>query len=188
MIKSITFSFGHTEGALMAVIEDLRDLTLSLEEKHGHFHFDHKKLNFTFGNEVWKSFQKLEFGEIRHWKVDSFCHQVSDCLVEYFQSEKLFDKLVILKKRPFQIIRNDVLIYESALSWKVLINDSEDGEDVFPFWGLDEEFIVDSEHGHQEFSGKREVEFRILSNQLCNYWKHIKHLNLNAVIGRLILS
>lgn len=121
----------------MAVVEGLRNLALSLEEKHCHFHFDHKKLNFTLWNEVWKSFQKLEFAEIRHWKVDSFCHQVRDCLVEHFQSEKLFDKLVILKKRSFQIIRNVVFIYEPTLSWKVLINDSEDGEDVFSFWRLD---------------------------------------------------
>jgi hypothetical protein len=52
MIKLFPFSLGHAKGALMAVIEILRYLALSLEDKHGHFHFDDKKLNFTFRNEV----------------------------------------------------------------------------------------------------------------------------------------
>ena len=101
--------------------------------------------------------------------MDSFCYHISDCLVKHFQSEKLFDKLIILKKRPFQIIRNVVLIYESPLPGKVFINNSEDSKYILSFWRLDKEFIVDSEHRHQEFSGKREVEFWILSNQFCNY-------------------
>jgi len=41
-------SLRHTKCALIAMVQTLNHLTLSFKKKHGHFHFNDKKLNLTF--------------------------------------------------------------------------------------------------------------------------------------------
>lgn len=56
------------------MVQTLSHLTLSFQEKHGHLHFDDEKFNFTFGDEIRQGFQKLKFGEICNWEINSFSH------------------------------------------------------------------------------------------------------------------
>ncbi len=164
----IVWSLCHAKGALIAVVENVCDLSLSLEEEHGHLHLDDKEFYFTFGNEVGQSCEDFKFGEIGNGEVNSFGNQVSNGFIEDFQCEELFDKFVVVEQGSFEVVCNVVLIYKSTLSREIFVDNCKDGQNILPFRRLNEQFIINSEHCHQKLPGKREVEFGVLSNKLCD--------------------
>lgn len=54
------------------------------------------------------------------------------------------------------------------MSGKVLVNDGENGEDVFFAGRLFEKLVVDAEDSDEELASEREVEFGVLSDEFCD--------------------
>ena len=71
---------------------------------------------------------------------------------------------------------------------KVLVNHSQNSQDVLATATGLQQLVVDPEDGQQELPGEREIEFGILTDELSNYGQDVEHTKFDGLVLSVFLS
>lgn len=94
--------------------------------------------------------------------------QVADSSVEHLQSEQFLDQRVVLHQRSLQHVDHVVLVDQTTLAGKVLVNNRQDGQDIASARRFLEQFVVDPKDSDQELPCEGKVKFGVFSDEFCD--------------------
>lgn len=157
------------------------------EPHHRHLQLDHEQLNLALLDELPQCLQKPILPELLAAEGHALGGQVADGPVEHLQSEELLDQGVVLQEGGLEHGGHVVFVDESALTGEVLVDDSEDGQDIPASGAALEEFVVDSEDGQEEFPGEGEVELGVFADELSDQGKDVEHAEFEVLVWRVFL-
>lgn len=92
--------------------------------------------------------------------------QVADGSVEHLQSEQLLDQGVVFHQRSLQRVDHVVLVDQTTLAGKVLVNNRQYGQDIPSARRFFEQFVVDPKDSDQELPCEWKVKFGVFSDEL----------------------
>ena len=158
------------------------------QPRHCHLQLHHEEVDLTLLDEASQGFQDLITSELLSGEPNAFGGQVANCTVEYLQGEKFLNKGVVFEKSTLEDVGHGVLVDQSTLAREILVDDCQNGENVFASVRALEELVINAEDSEEELSSEGKVKFRVFTDEFSDDGEYVKHAQLDALVLGVVLS